>query len=727
MAATSSAGAKGGMKSAVFVCDICRKNGIDQKYSRIEYLNRHVRTHTEAKPFLCEFCSKRYARSDVLFRHRRKCSLLFRDAQRKSVEAEANSQHQTSLRTTARKNVQPYPALRTSEDAEIPQKTWDDINPHLFSPSVDNEYVFGPTKSPNFYLPSPSGNTPGSVNVLPSEILPIALDQEIALNQTSFGLLNPDSASSLPAYNYNLNEARQSRDDSNVPGLWNEAEAFNTPSIQGWDDGTSGPLEYNPFVTEPTMVLIENNLLRERCGLQRLEPTNSFYLDPQRIMLCYMMPTWDMPNVTRLSALACRTFNSILEHMGIVHMPTFRLSDTHTWIAFAMCTIAPRPGSDLRTTPPATNIGETALIRNALEDMDKSPGWARTQDTICREETDLLVKCFYQTVRGPKPTTEDNLPLIHSLLLYNSSSFLSENHSERLAGELYLGVIISVARRSGLFNPGAHCSKPSLAPMAQWENNWKTWISRESWRRTVWLLYTLDTLASLETGAVIQIPTRDIRHIPLPYANSIWMAPSAEQWCKLTMGHEAAGVTLDDAMYCICHLIMPNQESMLFSTVVGPYGRHVLILTVLRGLIEYGQGKPRGGYVTRRWILSRPADPKPRSPDEIHNHIIFGYRMILDHRGSGHFVHDALPPYWLCRALLDYLTPLPPPHVPALVSVEDSVEEEEDGPNRLADLDLRAMLNVARQFVSNGEGLGIPAPPSPVPQDPFANLFGVTG
>ncbi|KAF9520605.1 hypothetical protein BS47DRAFT_1335778 [Hydnum rufescens UP504] len=723
MPATTSAGAKGGKKSAVFVCDICRKNGIDQKYSRIEYLNRHVRTHTETKPFLCEFCGKRYARSDVLFRHRRKCSLLFRDAQGKSVEAEATSQHQTPLHTTARKNVQPYPDLRTSEDAEIPQKTWNDINTHLFSPSVDNEYVFDPTKSQNSYLPSPSASTPGSVSVLPSEILPIALDQEIAPNQTSFGVLNPDSGL-----------ARQGGDDSTVPSLWNEAEAFNTSPIQGWDDGTSGPPEYNPFVTEPTMVLIENNLFRERCGLQRLEPTNSFYLDPQRIMLCYMIPTWDMPNVTRLSALACRTFNSVLEHMGIVHMPTFRLSDAHTWIAFAMCTAAPRPGSDLR---------ETALIRKALEDMDKSPGWARTQDTIRREKTDLLIKSFYQTVRGRKLTTEDSLPMIHSLLLYNSSSFLSENHSERLAGELYLGVIISVARQSGLFNPGPDCSNPGLAPMAQWENNWKTWISRESWRRTVWLLYTLDTLASLETGAVIQIPTQDVRHIPLPYANSIWTASSAEQWCKLTMEHEAAGVTVDDAMYCICHLLMPNQESRLFSTVVGPYGRHVLILTVLRGLIEYGQGKPRGGYVTRRWIFSRPADPKPRSPDEIHNHIIFGYRMILDHwrrgwdfdltcepsRRSAHFVHDALPPYWLCRILLDHLTPLPPPHVPSLVPVEDSVEEEEDGPNRLAGLDLRAMLDVARQFVSNGEGLGVPAPnppPSPIPQDLFANLFGAT-
>ena len=94
-----------------------------------------------------------------------------------------------------------------------------------------------------------------------------------------------------------------------------------------------------------------------------------------------------------------------------------------------------------------------------------------------------------------------------------------------------------------------------------------------------------------------------------------------------------------------------------------------------------------------------------------------------------HFVHDALPTYWLCRALIDYLGPNPPPHVPYLVPVEDSVEEEDDGPNRLADVDLKAMLTAARQFVANGEGLGMSPnqPPSPIPQDPFADFFGGTG
>jgi hypothetical protein len=122
------------------------------------------------------------------------------------------------------------------------------------------------------------------------------------------------------------------------------------------------------------------------------------------MMLCYMMPNWDVPNITRMSALACRTFNTIMQHMGIVHLPTFRLSvrhvqacicvllptliisqDVHNWTMFAMCTTAPRPGSEFHGSVLATNIGETPVIRKALEDMDKSPRWANAQDTIRRE------------------------------------------------------------------------------------------------------------------------------------------------------------------------------------------------------------------------------------------------------------------------------------------------------------------------------------------------------
>ncbi len=38
-----------------------------------------------------------------------------------------------------------------------------------------------------------------------------------------------------------------------------------------------------------------------------------------------MVPKWNMPNATKMSALAYRTFNTVVEHLGVVHMPTFRL------------------------------------------------------------------------------------------------------------------------------------------------------------------------------------------------------------------------------------------------------------------------------------------------------------------------------------------------------------------------------------------------------------------
>lgn len=77
-----------------------------------------------------------------------------------------------------------------------------------------------------------------------------------------------------------------------------------------------------------------------------------------------------------------------------------------------------------------------------------------------------------------------------------------------------------------------------------------------------------------------------------------------------------------------------------------------------------------------------------------------------NYRGA-HFVNDALPPYWLCRALVDKLTPPPPIHVPEVVYCIDDNIFEEDGPNRLQDVNLREMFHMARQFVSHGEGLGV--------------------
>lgn len=134
------------------------------------------------------------------------------------------------------------------------------------------------------------------------------------------------------------------------------------------------------------------------------------------------------------------------------------------------------------------------------------------------------------------------------------------------------------------------------------EDHWREWIKQETIRRVIWMLFFYDSLSCLEMGVPPSMSFDEVSSVPIPAPDIVWQARSAEDWRLALTTYRAA--TLEQVMRMhfqlrpgqntqSAHRESPKDVSALVCHDFGPFGRLVMVISLLRALIQIGQGQVR--------------------------------------------------------------------------------------------------------------------------------------
>lgn len=264
-------------------------------------------------------------------------------------------------------------------------------------------------------------------------------------------------------------------------------------------------------------------------------------------------------------------------------------------------------------------------------------------DSTLSQKMDMLMRSF----AGKCKSEKDKVPVVQAMMLFQTNNFLSSDATTRAIASISHGSVVSMARKAGFYDPEAkHVPRdirytpeevvrstvfgadnlcfgfsflPSYIPNCTDEEKvWRQWCDYEGRRRTAFLIFLMDTVASLDAGLPALVELEELEHLPLPSPDTIWRASNAEAFRTALASYD--GPTFGEAMKDLLRTDdseasetgskapEPTGEQECspghcISGAHGPFARLVIILPILRGIVHLLQGR-----------AEKAAKPSPLEP-----------------------------------------------------------------------------------------------------------------
>ncbi|KAJ4864345.1 fungal specific transcription factor domain-containing protein [Trichoderma breve] len=536
------------------LCPYCQRS-----FSRLEHLQRHIRSHTNDKPFSCEICSRSFGRNDLVIRHKR------------LVHATQSHQEREQYETGG------HPRHISSESVLIPDgNTRTSASNQPLAPWTNGTYA-----TPNSALEE-TLNEPASLPLMIQGGDPM---QDFATFLESIGLSEQWESEGLPSIEQwifptdsavapqaGLKDAVANEFDSEDHSLQSHAaeEALfsnfgsRLPSLQ--PDGSEAENRLQSSADTIRLHSIHN--ISESQYRSFLNTIDGFH----RVLPKGFTP----PSKYALSRFLHGFIDGLNEHLPFIHSPTLHIESCNPALVLAIAAC----GSQYRfETSQGVHLFHAA--RAIVSETMKQKGYGiqagyTTNSAQCNSPAPTFLSNFPAGAAG-EDNLDETVEIIQTLLLLIIYATWGNNGT--IAQELGFldNTLASLVRAHGLVEPAQSFDLMDGSN----DVNWHTWVSRELNRRTKFIAYCFLNLHCLMYNTPPLLLNADLG-LDMPCSNALWSAQDANEW---RLAYESVGKRPNVPFQrSFASLFSKGEASVTDETPSTALGNHILLHALFQQL-----------------------------------------------------------------------------------------------------------------------------------------------